>query len=267
MKDLNRNSGIDYAEMYDQHTEYRARRVDGSYESRQIEIEVHGFKIPKLVSCLPSNYLPKRVLEIGCATGELIAAFPVQQGGQRFGSDISEENVASAKKRYPNVKFFAGGFDCLPTSSVDCVILSDILEHVEDDKDFLVKASQLTSRYLLVNIPLEDNWTNVGRNYGPGDSSGHLRKYSLQEALTLLEYFPGRIINWSQSWVHETEAHESRKLLRQEITGYKYRGVGPVRYTKALIEWLAKRVPAFGRRLHPSNLFALLEHTPAKSRP
>jgi SAM-dependent methyltransferase len=259
MADTSRNSNINFASLYDEHAEYKARRVAGSLESRQIEIEVQRFKLPNILKCLPLDYLPQRVLEIGCATGELIAAFPVRAGGQRFGSDISVENVAAARVRHVSVEFFDNGFDCLPLASVDCVILSDILEHVEDDRDFLISSSKLSSKYVLINLPLEDNWTNLGRKYGPEDNSGHLRRYSLRDGLALLECFPGKVVNWHQSWVHETDAHEVRKLLRLEITGYKYGGSAPIRTAKASIEWLAKRVPPFGRRLHPSNLFALLE--------
>lgn len=259
MRKPSNKSKVDFAALYDSHNEYKARRVAGSFESRQIDIEVHGFKIPNLLRCLPSDYLPQRVLEIGCATGELIAAFPVAPGGQRFGSDISGENIAAARARHANTVFLEAGFGCLSSASVDCVILSDILEHVADDVGFLAEAGKLSSRYVLVNLPLEDNWTNFGRNYGPDDSSGHLRKYSLQEGLALLATFPGRTLNWHQAWVHETRAHEERKLLRREVTGYMYGGSSPVRGVKNVIEWLARHVSPFGRRLHPSNLFALLE--------
>lgn len=258
MTQPNNDGNVDFAALYDAHEEYKARRVADSFESRQIDIEVRGFKIPNLVRCLPADYLPQRVLEIGCATGELIAAFPVAPGGQRFGSDISIENTTAARARHANTEFLQAGFDCLPPASVDCVILSDILEHVEDDVGFLAEAGKLASRYVLVNLPLEDNWTNLWRNYGPNDASGHLRKYSLKDGLALLATFPGSIENWHQAWVHETQAHEDRKLLRREVSGYKYRGSAPVRGAKALIEWGARHVPPFGRRLHPSNLFALL---------
>lgn len=259
MTKFRNGSSVDFAALYDSHIEYKARRVAGSVEARQIDIEVRGFKVPNLLRCLPTDYLPQRVLEIGCATGELIATFPVVPGGQRFGSDISAENMVAARERHSGVEFLLAGFDCLPPASVDCVILSDILEHVENDVGFLAEAGKLSSRYVLVNLPLEDNWTNLGRNYGPEDSSGHLRKYSLRDGLDLLDSFPGRTVNWHQAWVHESPAHKERKLLRREVTGFLYGGGAPVRVTKGLVEWLARYVSPFGQRLHPSNLFALLE--------
>lgn len=253
------SDGVDFAALYDAHAEYVSRRVAGSFESRQIEIEVQGFKLPHLVALLPGDYRPASVLEIGCATGELIATFPVAPGGRRIGNDISAENIAAARARHPGTEFVAGDFRAIAPRAAECVILSDVLEHVEDDAGFLRDAGRLATRYVLVNLPLEDNWTNSRRRYGPDDASGHLRKYSLAQGMALVQSFDGRLVTWTQDWVHEGAAHEQRKELRREVTGHRYGGSAPVRVVKALVEAAARHVRPFGRRLHPSNLFALLE--------
>lgn len=46
------------------------------------------------------------------------------------------------------------------------VIVSDVIEHVPDDAGFLRSAAGL-GQIVLVNLPLEDNWLNDRRNYGP----------------------------------------------------------------------------------------------------
>jgi SAM-dependent methyltransferase len=84
---------VDFAKLYDEHADYTARRREGSFAQAQIALEVAEFKVPNLVRLLPSGYRPRRILEIGCATGELIAGFPVAAGGDRVGVDISASNV------------------------------------------------------------------------------------------------------------------------------------------------------------------------------
>ena len=78
------------------------------------------------------------MMEIGCATGELLAAFPGKVTKRGF--DISPLNVAAARARYPDIDFVAGDF-AQSDARADVVILSDILEHVPDDVGFLRAAS------------------------------------------------------------------------------------------------------------------------------
>ena len=85
---------VDFRALYDAHPDYVARRRDGSYEQAQIDLEVALFKLPNLLRVLPAAEPVESVLEIGCATGELIAAMPIAPGGRRVGIDISEANVA-----------------------------------------------------------------------------------------------------------------------------------------------------------------------------
>ena len=89
-------------------------------------------------------------------------------------------------------KFVPGDIEGL---TIDTVILSDILEHVEDDVDLLRKAGSY-ARYVLVNVPMERCWLTRNRNYGKNDISGHLRAYDLphvkriihEAGLTIMDY-------------------------------------------------------------------------------
>lgn len=253
-----RGEPIDFAKMYDDHAEYAARRVEGSFEQAMVSVEVDTFKLPLLVDLLEPDSLPSDVLEIGCATGELIARFPVRENGRRTGIDISPSNIAAASARFPNVEFLAGDFRSVALRPQDCIILSDILEHVQDDAGFLRDAAAL-GRYVLVNLPLENNILNWGRNYGPDDVSGHLRKYSLDEGIKLFERAGLTILRSRQVWLHETEAEPLRRKLRQEYLGAAYAGAGPSRWLRAAIMGTSRAVPAIGRPLLSSNLFAIAE--------
>ena len=246
---------IDFAQLYDSHPEYDARRRKNSPESAQIQLEVEHFKLPYLLRQL-HGVQALRVLEIGCATGELIAAFPTVDGGFRMGVDISPRNIDVARERFPFVQFQAGDFRQLELPRFDVVILSDILEHVLDDVHFLLDASNLAT-HVLVNLPLECNWLNRKRAYGSADTSGHLRSYDLEQGLDLFRSAGLEVRKWQQIWIHETEAEKLRRDLRAQQQGRAFAG-GPFGSAiRQSVYAMATAFPSFGRRLFASNLFAL----------
>jgi SAM-dependent methyltransferase len=247
---------VDFAALYDQHSEYAARRVAGSFEQAQVLLEATEFKIPNLVGLLPLGKVLNSVLEIGCATGELIGNFPVALGGRRVGCDISPANTEAASARFTDVEFFAGDFAHMPAVHFEGVVLSDVLEHVEDDAEFLRRAAELGD-YTLVNLPLEVNWLNNRRNYGPDDESGHLRRYSLREGLNLFERAGLTVVTRRQVWIHEEAVDAKRRELRCQYFSHGFTGSLPVRLTKQAVLMATRHAKPVGRRLFASNLFAI----------
>lgn len=245
---------VDFAALYDRHPDYVARRQFDSFEQAQIDIEVQHLKLPNLLALLAQSQVLGSVLEIGCATGELIAAFPVAAGGRRVGIDISAANVEAARTRFPQVEFLCADFRALPSECFDAVLMSDVLEHVPDDAHFLRDAAARGSM-VLVNLPLEDNWLNRGRRYGPADISGHLRKYSLRDGLDLFRRAGLSVIAHRQVWVHETPAESARRELRARRLGRAYSGAWPLRTLRQCVFAAATAVRPLGRRLFASNLF------------
>lgn len=250
----NEPAPVDFSALYDEHPEYIARRQGGSFEQAQIDIEVRLFKVPNLMALLPPGRLLGSSLEIGCATGELIAALPVRAGGRKVGMDISAENITAAQARFPDVAFRCGDFRDAPVERFDAVVMSDVLEHVPDDAEFLRDAAQL-GELVLVNLPLEDNWLNRNRRYGPDDVSGHLRKYSLADSLALVARAGLEVVSHRQVWVHETTTEAARRALRRERLGAAFAGNRPARALRQAVFGAAGAVQPLGRRLFASNLF------------
>lgn len=252
---------VDFADLYDRHPDYVARRAAGSFEQAQIDIEVSLFKLPQLMRLLPPGPLPGSVLEIGCATGELIAALPLLPGARKVGVDISAANVVAAQARFADVDFRCVDFRHVDLGRFDVVLLSDVLEHVVDDDAFLRDAAAL-GETVLVNLPLEDNWLNHRRAYGPHDVSGHLRRYTLAQGLGLFEQAGLDVTAWTRVWVHETAAEAARRALRAERLGSAWSGRLPQRWLKHAVFSVAESVPAIGRRMFASNLFAAARRRP-----
>jgi len=76
-----------------------------------------------------------RVVEVGCSNGRNIALPLAEYGYQVTGVDIHEPSIvfASAQNTFPNARFFCQDFaDFSSDEFFDVVVLSDILEHVED---------------------------------------------------------------------------------------------------------------------------------------
>jgi len=248
------HSPVDFSALYDDHPEYIARRQGGSFEQAQIDIEVRLFKLPNLLRLLPDATALRSVLEIGCATGELLAALPLRAGGRKVGMDISAANVAVAQARFPEIEFRCGDFRTGPAETFDAVILSDVLEHVPDDAEFLRDAAAL-GRVVLVNLPLEDNWLNRNRRYGPDDVSGHLRKYSHADGLALVARAGLEVVSQARVWVHETPAEAARRELRRERFGHAFAGAWPARTLRRAVFAAATALKPAGRWMFASNLF------------
>ena len=76
---------------------------------------------------IPEN---KRVLEIGCGTGDLLASVHPSYG---VGIDISEEMLKLAKRKYKRLRFIVGDAQHLPIQETfDYVIASDLIGNLTD---------------------------------------------------------------------------------------------------------------------------------------
>ncbi|MEQ8754071.1 MAG: class I SAM-dependent methyltransferase [Coleofasciculus sp. G1-WW12-02] len=243
-----------FSKLYDSMDEYIRRRDPASYENKRIELEVKYFKIPNLVEVLPKEFKYSSVAEIGCATGELIGTFPGSDIKRRVGFDISSLNILSARKKFPQVTFYNNDFR-LSAEKFDLVILSDILEHVEDDVEFLQAAAQM-GKLLLVNLPLEKCLINLFRNYGFDDPSGHLRSYSLKDGLQLFENADLLTLKYLRKWSLESEYELFRQKLNEEIKGSRFSGNLLQQKIKVFIFLLTSHFHSLERFIFSSNLFA-----------
>jgi SAM-dependent methyltransferase len=72
----------------------------------------------------------KRVMEVGCGTGELLAATEPSEG---VGVDISPEMLSIASKKFPSLKFVeADAHELQVDGKFDYVIMSDLVGNLDD---------------------------------------------------------------------------------------------------------------------------------------
>jgi SAM-dependent methyltransferase len=248
---------VDFRALYDnQIAEYVERRNPHSHSAQRIALEVMEFKIPNLISVLPSGFRYETIGEIGCATGEIIAKFPGVDVSRRVGFDLSELNVECAKSRFPNTTFVADPAQFY-RERYDLVILSDILEHVPDDVQLLREAAKV-AKILLINLPLEKCLTYLFRRYGPDDPSGHLRWYSPSDGLRLFARADLDVLRHARVWVMETHYELMRQQLNRQLLGASFNGNWLMRGGKRHLFNFCNTFRPVGRMMFPSNLFASL---------
>ncbi|MFX0091016.1 MAG: class I SAM-dependent methyltransferase [Candidatus Hodarchaeota archaeon] len=104
------------------------------------------------------------VLDIGCGNGALSYDIVANVKDVKLvGIDFNKKNIEIAQKKYkhPNLEFVVGdALTDLPNEKFDVVILSNVLEHIEQRIEFLtrIKKKIKPSKYLL-RVPLfERDW-------------------------------------------------------------------------------------------------------------
>jgi len=104
------------------------------------------------------------VLDIGCNTGSLVNLIS-DKAKFVYGIDVNSEYIKQAKKQITqmNTKFFhadATSFDYSNCDPIDVILLSNVLEHIEDRANFLEKILKQvkwrTSPKILIRVPMID---------------------------------------------------------------------------------------------------------------
>jgi ubiquinone/menaquinone biosynthesis C-methylase UbiE len=119
---------------------------------------------------LLKSFIPvgKRVFEIGCGTGDLLASLNPKRG---YGFDISSRMIRLAKVKHgssenlefstqwPNIFTPKGG-------RYDYIFMSDVIEHLEDPSGTFKKIPELmNSKTLFINTMMNPVWEPVEQVY------------------------------------------------------------------------------------------------------
>jgi predicted TPR repeat methyltransferase len=256
-----------FASFYDKQSDYDGFRND-PVKREEYAIKV-DWKVRKLIQHIPDGFVVGNILEVGCAFGVLLNNIADRLHIKtRTGIDISGNNIEVAKNLFPECNFFKGTLeeflyftpDEKQKSHFDLIVLSDIVEHIPDDLDFL-KTVKKSASYVLLNLPLEKSFKTRNRKYGENDPSGHLRSYNEAEANQLVTNAGFEVmksftsVSFFDKQVYETDTKtrnlrvRSKPLPLRLFWSFFYFGEDKV---KLLNE-------SFSEKIYGTNYFALLK--------
>lgn len=153
-------------------------------------------KIDALVQGMPAITAIgiKTMLDFGCGYGKALRHCSdklniVKSYGFDFsetGIDYAARNFASPRVEYhrlrsldidDNIKHIKS----ITSGKVDCILLIDLLEHIPDCKDLMLKLSELTDLFI-IKLPIEDNILDnyvLKKEYPSAkQANGHLREFN-----------------------------------------------------------------------------------------
>lgn len=241
--------------LYSQKDKYLKELDSSTYEFQRLLLETLEWKIPNLALVIPPSFYAQKVAEVGCFNGHLISNIAINgnQNFLRYGYDANKSAIDCGTKLYKNVTFSSQDIFEVQ-EKFDLLILSDIIEHIENDQSFLRNCSQL-SKNILINLPLEKCLANINRQYGYNDPSGHLRSYSLNSALNLIHQSGLRVVTQNVSCVFDSYIFDKRLQLKL----IHYPNLEKSINLKKKQLKLLRRMPWFVNIYFGGNLFAFLE--------
>jgi SAM-dependent methyltransferase len=118
-----------------------------------------------------------KLIEVGCGTGWLCER--IRKYGSVTGTDLSDEVLAEARLRTPDIEYVAGDFMALdlPRGHYDVAVTLDTLSHFVDQHAFMAKVASLLrpGGWLIVatqNRPVLERWSAI-----PGPQPGQVRQW------------------------------------------------------------------------------------------
>lgn len=146
---------------FDYLTHYKTDAEEFDYFEKRIGPSEHEERRVRevIISQIPENL--KIVLDVGCGSGWVAKEF-LQKNKTVISLDISKSNPHKVKQLYPSQSHFQVVADSfrLPfeSNSIDCVIASEIIEHVVDPKSFLKELFRVVRKdgRLIISTPYKE---------------------------------------------------------------------------------------------------------------
>jgi SAM-dependent methyltransferase len=201
-------------------------RVHAEVERRHWWFVARRQILRAVVEALLPPSTSSRVVDLGCGVGATAPAFHPDY--EYAGYEPSEVAVDFARSTYPGVTFHVGTAASASEdlARADVVLLTDVIEHVPDDRALLLEALQpmKAGAWLLVTVPAGmELWS-------PHDVAlGHYRRYDVSSLravcsgmparMGLLSYFntrlylPVRAARWMTSHLDRAAGHGGTDTL------------------------------------------------------
>ncbi len=168
-----------------------AQRSDNEakYRSKNPVVRYLVGRFLSRVSDLAATERPRRVLEVGCGEGIVLAAMAARLPGTRFdGLELDETTLEQARTRCPGARLVRGDACELPFEdrSFDLVVCLEVLEHLPEPARALRELKRVARSGCLLSVPHEPFFRlgNVvrGKNVSRlGDPSDHIQHWGARD--------------------------------------------------------------------------------------
>ncbi len=117
------------------------------------------------------------ILDAGCAQPFLLLSLQKENIGAKFaGCDYSRPVIEKNKQLYPDIDFFECNLSDIEIAGqngkkFDCVVCSEVLEHVPDYSTAISNLCRLSGKYVVVTVP-------AGKIQATDKGWGHLRHFT-----------------------------------------------------------------------------------------
>ena len=132
------------------------------------------------------------VLDVGCGNGAL--SYDVAKKAKKVvGVDFNKKNVSFAKERYSeeNIEYICGdALKDLTDEKFDVIIMSNVLEHIENRVEFLGKLREKAAKFLIRVPMINRDWITLYKKEMGLDyrlDKGHFVEYTLEYFVKELE--------------------------------------------------------------------------------
>lgn len=138
---------------------------------------------------LVAKLAPQTVLEVGCGEGEVASRLAVTHPLARIVAlDVDHPVVEEAQRRHPGLAVLTASADRLPfpDDSFDLVVLSEVLEHLDDPDAALAEAARVSRSHCIFTVPHEPIWRGLNMLRGAyvrdfGNTPGHVQHWGRRE--------------------------------------------------------------------------------------
>lgn len=117
--------------------------------------EYYTYERKEIYPFIPSNIM--RTLDVGCASGIFSARLKEERNVETWGIEMVEEAANEAKENLDKVLLgsFEDVYSQLPKNYFDCVFFNDVLEHMMNPEDCLIKVKDILADggHILASIP------------------------------------------------------------------------------------------------------------------
>jgi SAM-dependent methyltransferase len=157
---------------------------EGKYRSKNPVVRYLVGRFLSRVSELAATERPRRVLEVGCGEGIVLATLAARLPGARFdGLELDETTLERARARCPGARLVRGDACELPFEdrSFDLVVCLEVLEHLPEPARALRELRRVARTGCLLSVPHEPFFRlgnalrgkNLGRLGDPPDHVQH----------------------------------------------------------------------------------------------